>query len=62
MKNQRLPRGWTQEHIRKLAENHDRQTAAEQAAEIDAAIKSLKQPWNGFSISKPSSPICGRWK
>ena len=38
MKKQRLPRGWTPEQIRKLAATHDRQTEAEQAAEIDAAM------------------------
>ena len=38
MKKQRLPRGWAQEQIRKLAETHDRQTEAEEAAEIDAAM------------------------
>ena len=38
MKKQRLPSGWTQEQIQKLAEAHDRQTEAEHAAEIDAAM------------------------
>lgn len=38
MKKQRLPKGWTQEQIRALAQHHDQLTPAEQAAEIDAAL------------------------
>jgi hypothetical protein len=38
MKRQRLPKGWTQEDIRKLAEYHDNLTETEQAAEIEAAL------------------------
>src|SRR5437879_8507799 len=34
MNKQRLPKGWTQEKIRKLAEHHDNLTEDEQAAEI----------------------------
>jgi hypothetical protein len=37
-KKQKLPRGWTQERVRKLAEYYDNQTDDEQAAEIDAAL------------------------
>jgi hypothetical protein len=38
MKKQRLPKRWTEEQIRKLAEHHDSLSQAEQAAEIDAAL------------------------
>jgi len=38
MKKQRLPKGWTEEQIRKLAEHHDNLTEAEQVAEIEAAL------------------------
>jgi len=38
MKKQRLPKGWTQEKIRTLAEHHDNLTEGEQAAEIEAAL------------------------
>lgn len=38
MKKQRLPKGWTEEQIRNLAEHHDNLTEDEQAAEIDAAL------------------------
>jgi hypothetical protein len=38
MKKQRLPKGWTEERIRKLAEYHDNMTEDEQAAEIEAAL------------------------
>ncbi len=38
-KKQKLPRGWTEERIRKLAEHYDNQTEDEQAAEIEAAWK-----------------------
>lgn len=37
-KKQKLPRGWTEERIRKLAEYHDDQSEEEQAAEIEAAF------------------------
>lgn len=43
MKKQRLPKGWTEEKIRKLAKYHDNLTEAEQAAEIDAALKDKDQ-------------------
>lgn len=33
MKKQRLPKGWTEEKIRKLAEHHDNMTEDEQVAE-----------------------------
>jgi hypothetical protein len=38
MKKQRLPKGWTEEQIRKLAEHHDSLTEEQQAAEIEAAL------------------------
>jgi len=38
MKKQRLPRGWTEEKIRKLAEHHDNLTEDQQAAEIEAGL------------------------
>lgn len=38
MKKQRLPKGWTQEKVRKLADYHDNLTEDQQAAEIDAAL------------------------
>jgi hypothetical protein len=43
MKKQRLPKGWTQEKIRKLAKHYDNQTEDEQAAEIDAALAEENQ-------------------
>ncbi len=43
MKKQRLPKGWTQEKIRKLAEHHDNLTDAEQAAEIEAGLSEENQ-------------------
>jgi hypothetical protein len=43
MKKQRLPKGWTQEKIRKLAEHHDNLTEAEQAAEIEAGLTEENQ-------------------
>jgi hypothetical protein len=43
MKKQRLPKGWTEEQIRKLAEHYDNQTDEEQAAEIDAALNEENQ-------------------
>jgi hypothetical protein len=43
MKKQRLPRGWTEEHIRELAAHHDGQTEEEQAAEIEAAMSAKDQ-------------------
>ena len=36
-KKQRLPKGWTEEKIRKLAEYHDNLSDEEQAAQIEAA-------------------------
>jgi hypothetical protein len=38
MKKQRLPKGWTEEKIRKLAEHHDKLTENQQAAEIEAGL------------------------
>ena len=38
MKKQRLPKGWTEERIRKLAEYHDNLTEEDQAAEIESAL------------------------
>ena len=38
MKRQRLPKGWTEDKIRQLAEYHDNLTEDEQAAEIEAAL------------------------
>jgi hypothetical protein len=43
MKKQRLPKGWTQEKIRKLAEHHDNLTEDEQAAEIEAGLAEENQ-------------------
>jgi hypothetical protein len=42
-KRQRLPKGWTEEQIRKLAEYHDNLTEEEQAAEIGAALNDAHQ-------------------
>jgi hypothetical protein len=38
MKKQRLPKGWTEDKIRKLAEYHDNMTEDQQVAEIEAAL------------------------
>ena len=38
MKKQRLPEGWTEERLRKPAENYENQTDEEAAAEIERAI------------------------
>ena len=43
MKKQRLPKGWTEEKIRKLAEHHDNLTEDEQAAEIEAGLTEENQ-------------------
>ena len=43
MKKQRLPKGWTQEKICKLAEHHDNLTEDEQAAEIEAGLTEENQ-------------------
>ena len=43
MKKQRLPKGWTEEKIRKLAEYHDNLTEDEQVAEIEAALNDKDQ-------------------
>ena len=43
MKKQRLPKGWTQEKIRKLAEHHDNLTEDEQAAEIERGLTEENQ-------------------
>lgn len=37
-KQQKLPTGWTEERIRKLAEHYDHQSEDEQAAEIEASL------------------------
>jgi hypothetical protein len=37
-KKQKLPPGWTEDNIRKLAEYYDNQSEDEQAAEIEAAL------------------------
>src|SRR5438067_122995 len=38
MKKQRIPKGWTAEQIRALAERHDTMTVDEQVAEIESAL------------------------
>jgi O-phosphoseryl-tRNA(Cys) synthetase len=38
MKKPRLPKGWTEEKIRKLAKHHDNLTDDEEVAEIEAAL------------------------
>ena len=43
MKKQRLPKGWTEERIRKLAEHHDNLTEDEQVAEIEAGLSEENQ-------------------
>lgn len=43
MKKQVLPQGWTEKQIEDLAAHHDRQSPAEQAAEIDAAVSAKDQ-------------------
>jgi hypothetical protein len=43
MKKQRLPKGWTQEKIRKLAQHHDNLTEDQQAAEIEAGLTEKNQ-------------------
>jgi hypothetical protein len=43
MKKQRLPRGWTEDQIRKLATHHDSLSEEEQADEIDAALNDKNQ-------------------
>jgi hypothetical protein len=43
MKKQRLPKGWTEERIRKLAEHHDNLTDREEVAEIEAALNDENQ-------------------
>ena len=43
IKKQRLPKGWTEEKIRKLAEYHDNLTEDEQVAEIEAAMNAEGQ-------------------
>ena len=43
MNKQRLPKGWTQEKIRKLAEHYDNQTEDEQVAEHEAAMQAEGQ-------------------
>jgi hypothetical protein len=43
MKKQRLPKGWTEERIRKLAEHHDNLTDDEEVAEMEAALNAENQ-------------------
>ena len=43
MKKQRLPKGWTEEQIRKLAEHHDNMTEDQQVAEIEASLNDKNQ-------------------
>jgi hypothetical protein len=43
MKKQRLPKGWTEEKIHKLAEYHDNLSEDEQAAEIEAGLAEENQ-------------------
>jgi hypothetical protein len=43
MKKQRLPKGWTEEQIRKLAEYHDNMTEDQQVAEIEASLNDENQ-------------------
>ena len=43
MKKQRLPKGWTEEKIRKLAEHHDNMTEDQQVAEIEASLNDENQ-------------------
>ena len=43
MKKQRLPKGWTEEKIRKLAEHHDNMTDDEQVAEIENSLNDDNQ-------------------
>jgi hypothetical protein len=43
MKKQRLPKGWTEEKIRKLADHHDNLTEDEQAAEIEGGLTEENQ-------------------
>ena len=38
-KKQKLPPGWTEERIRKLAEHYDNQSEGEQVAEHEAAFR-----------------------
>jgi hypothetical protein len=42
-KKQRLPKGWTEEKIRKLAEHHDNMTEDEQVAEIENSLNDDNQ-------------------
>ena len=43
MKKQRLPKGWTEKQIRKLAEHHDNMTEDQQVAEIEASLNDENQ-------------------
>jgi hypothetical protein len=43
MKKQRMPKGWTAEQIRTLAEHHDNLTVEQQVAEIEAAFADDEQ-------------------
>jgi predicted transcriptional regulator len=43
MTKQRLPKGWTQDKIRQLAEYHDNLTEDQQAAEIEAGLTEENQ-------------------
>ena len=43
MKKQRMPKGWTEEEIRALAEYHDNLTIEQQVAEIESALADEEQ-------------------
>lgn len=53
MKKQKLPKGWTEDQIRELAEYHDNLSETEQAAEIEAAFADKSQTL----ISVPSELV-----
>ncbi|HEV3257536.1 MAG TPA: hypothetical protein VG013_11690 [Gemmataceae bacterium] len=48
-KKQQLPRGWTEQRVRKVAEYYDNQTEDEQVAEIKAA-------WNADNVTMVAVP------
>jgi len=43
MNKQRLPKGWTEEKIRKLAEHHDNLTDDEEVPAMEAALNAENQ-------------------
>jgi len=55
MKKRQLPKGWTPDQIRALAERHDRFTLAEQVAEIEAAFAAGEQTVMKSRSKNPSS-------